>query len=413
MGWRFARGARESGQLLVGAVIGLPAPFLLAMILLSVPTSLVAGLGVVVFGVAGSLLRRLANVQRDRAAALLGRPVERPYPDYPEGLLPRARALVSDTSTWRDLAWLVSQFGLGIAGLAAGLGLWLAAVECLTAPLLRALLPARTGFDPAVLEFTGRSTLLGWLLVPVGAGLAFLAYRLPRHLLSGQARLAATLLRPTSAAQLSARVDRLTATRAAAVDASAAELRRIERDLHDGAQMRLVAVRMNIGMAQDVLDADPATARALMAEASASAGSALTELRDLVRGIHPPMLADRGLVGAAQALALSSSIPVELDLRLDRRLTAPVESAAYFVLAESMVNAIRHSGATRIQVAVADHGHFLSLAVHDNGRGGAHAGRGTGLRGIQRRLSAFDGSLRISSPTGGPTTLEMELPCAP
>jgi signal transduction histidine kinase len=391
------RRLREFGQLLAGAAVGLPAPVLLALSPLSVPAGLV---------------RRLANVQRDRAAAWLGRPVQRPYAPPPAGVLPRARALLLDRATWRDLAWLVSQFAAGLAGLVLGVGLWLGALECATAPLLLAALPARTGFDPAVLELTGRSGPLTWLLVPVGVGLGFLACRLPRHLLRAQARLAGALLGPSSTASLSARVDALTATRAAALDASAAELRRIERDLHDGAQVRLVAVRMNIGMARDLMDADPATAKALMAEASASAGSALTELRDLVRGIHPPVLADRGLGAAVRALALSSAVPVELDLRLDRRLSAPVESAAYFVLAESLANAVRHGGATGIRITVADRGGALALAVHDDGRGGADPRGGTGLRGIERRLAAFDGTMSVASPPGGPTTVTMELPCA-
>jgi signal transduction histidine kinase len=252
---------------------------------------------------------------------------------------------------------------------------------------------------------------LTWLLVPVGAGLVVVAYRLPRYLVAGQARLAGALLAPTTAARLAVRVDHLTATRAATVDASAAELRRVERDLHDGAQMRLVAVSMNLGMAEDVFDADPAGAKALLVEARAGARAALSELRNLVRGVHPPVLADRGLAGATQALALASSIPIELDLRLDRRLAASVESTAYFVLAESLTNAICHSGAQHVKITIADGGSALRLTVRDDGRGGANPSHGTGLRGIQRRLSAFDGTLRIASPPGGPTVLDMELPC--
>jgi signal transduction histidine kinase len=274
-----------------------------------------------------------------------------------------------------------------------------------------ALVPEQTRFDPAVLEITGRSGPWTWALVPVGVALAVAAYHLPRHLVRGQARLAAALLGPTATARLSARVTRLTATRAAAVDASAAELRRIERDLHDGAQVRLVAMAMNLGVAEDVIDADPAGAKALLAEAKASAGAALTELRDLVRGIHPPMLADRGLAGAVQALALDSAIPVDLELRLDRRLSPPVESAAYFAIAEALANAIRHSGAQQVQISLTDQGTALSITVRDDGRGSADPAQGTGLRGIHRRLSTFDGSLHITSPSGGPTVLQMELPC--
>jgi signal transduction histidine kinase len=136
------------------------------------------------------------------------------------------------------------------------------------------------------------------------------------------------------------------------------------------------------------------------------------ELRDLVRGIHPPMLADRGLPGAMQALAMASSIPIDLDLRLERRLPAPVESAAYFALSEVVANAIKHSHAERITLSVEDGGSTVVLRVRDDGRGGADPRRGTGLLGIERRLAAFDGTIRVSSPAGGPTVIEMELPCA-
>lgn len=409
---RIGQGARELGQLLAGAAIGLTAPALLFLMVVSVPASLAAGLGVLLFVAAVWLTRRLADLQRRRVAAVLGEPVTSPYLPLPAGVPARARTLIGDLATWRDLTWLVCQFVLGVISVTLGVGLWLAAAQCLSAPLLRALLPSQTAFDPAVLEITGRSGPLAWALVPVGAGLAVLAYRMPRHLIVGQARLAAALLGPTSVARLSVRVDHLTTTRAAAVDASAAELRRVERDLHDGAQVRLIAVTMNLGMAEDVIDANPAGAKALVAEAKASASAALTELRDLVRGIHPPVLADRGLAGAVRALTLTSNFPVELDLRLDRRLSAPVESAAYFVIAESLANAIRHSGADRVQIAIADGGLALRISVRDDGHGGADPSRGSGLRGIQRRLSAFDGTLRIASPPGGPTVLDMELPCA-
>src|SRR4029453_16308871 len=153
-----------------------------------------------------------------------------------------------------------------------------------------------------------------------------------------------------------------------------------------------VALTMNLGMAEDVIDTDPTGAKALLTEARASARAALSELRDLVGGIPPRA--------------------VGLDVRLDRRLSAPVYSAGYFVVAESLANAVRHSGAHRIQVSVVDAGSALRITVRDDGLGGADPSRGTGLRGIQRRLSAFDGTLRIASPPGGPTVLEMKLPCA-
>ena len=407
-----ARAVRELGQLLAGAAIGLAGMVLVYVLLWCVPLTLVGGLGILLFCGVAWVIRRLAGLQRRRVAAVLGKAVPSPYVSLPTRPLARARALLTDPATWLDLAWLPCQFLTGVAGAALGFGLWLAAAECLCAPALRAMLPARTSFDPAVLELTGRSEPLTWLLVPVGALLAVVAYAVPRPLIAAQARLAKWLLAPGTTAQLAARVDRLTATRAAAADSAAAELRRVERDLHDGAQARLVGLTMHLGLAQDVLDADPADAKTLLAQAQADAGAALSELRDLVRGIHPPVLADRGLAGAVQALALTNAISTDVDLRLDRRLPAPVERAAYFAIAEALTNAVRHSGANRIGITITDKGLALGITVRDDGRGGADPARGTGLRGIQRRLSIFDGTLHIASPPGGPTVLDMELACA-
>jgi signal transduction histidine kinase len=190
------------------------------------------------------------------------------------------------------------------------------------------------------------------------------------------------------------------------------ERRRIERDLHDGAQARLVSLGMSLGMAEEQFTRDPEGARQLLAEARASSSAALAELRDLVRGIHPPVLADRGLSGAVQALALATSLPVEVQAELPERLPAPVESAAYFAVAEGLTNVVKHSGAAHAWVRMVHAAELLRIEVTDDGSGGASSDRGTGLRGIERRLSAFDGRLTVISPQGGPTTLTMELPCA-
>jgi signal transduction histidine kinase len=402
---RFGDRMRELRWLAVGAVIGLPTPALLLLTVVSVPAGLAAGLGIGLFAMAVWATRRLAGAQRRRVG------VATPYRLLPTRMTGRLAVVLRDPGTWRDVAWLPVQFLLGLFGLVLPVTLWLGAIECVAAPGLRLLLPEPTGFDPVVLEVTGRSGPFTWLLVPVGLALAVVAYRLPRPLMRGQARLTAALLRPTSAARLADRVDQLTSTRAATVDASATELRRIERDLHDGAQMRLVALSMNLGIAEDVFDVDPAGAKALLTEARAGAGAALTELRDLVRGIHPPVLADRGLAPAVEALTLGAPAKVELDLRLNRRLAAPVESAAYFAVAEALTNAIRHGNPGRIEITVVDAGTALHLTVRDDGRGGADASGGTGLLGIRRRLATFDGEMRLSSPPGGPTVLDMVLPC--
>jgi signal transduction histidine kinase len=211
---------------------------------------------------------------------------------------------------------------------------------------------------------------------------------------------------------LEERVDVLTRTRRDALDVQEAELRRVERDLHDGAQAQLVSLGMSLGMASDLLDTDPVEARRLLGEARTGAAAALAELRSLVRAIYPPVLADRGLDGAIQALVLAVPLPVETSLDLpDARLSPSVESAAYFAVAEALTNVVKHSHAQSAWIQVSYGDGTLCAVVGDDGEGGADRSRGTGLQGIERRLAAFDGILHISSPPGGPTTIGMEVPC--
>jgi signal transduction histidine kinase len=212
---------------------------------------------------------------------------------------------------------------------------------------------------------------------------------------------------------LAERIDVLTRTREGALDVQVAEMRRVERDLHDGAQARLVSLGMSLGMADELLDSDPDAARRLLAEARTAAGDALGDLRAVVRGILPPVLADRGLAGAVQALALASPVPVEMTVELPaERLPAPVESAAYFAVAEAITNVIKHSQARAAWVRLGQTDDLLSMVVGDDGQGGADPDKGSGLRGIEHRLEAFDGTVEISSPSGGPTVVTMEVPCA-
>ncbi len=228
---------------------------------------------------------------------------------------------------------------------------------------------------------------------------------------------ARVLLRPEPDAGLAGRVEQLTQTRADAVDTAAAELRRVERDLHDGAQARLVALGMSLRAAERLIPTSPAAAMALVAEAREASSRALTELRDLVRGIYPPVLADRGLADAVRALALDTPIRTETDIDLPGRLDAPVESACYFAVAEALANAVKHSAARLVHIRIRhtpDPGGpgLLRIEVTDNGTGGADPARGTGLAGVERRLGTFDGILAVSSPAGGPTMIVMEVPCA-
>lgn len=206
------------------------------------------------------------------------------------------------------------------------------------------------------------------------------------------------------------RIEELTSTRAGAVDAQDAELRRIERDLHDGAQARLVALGMSLGLAEQRLDAHPDEARQLLVEAKLGAREALEELRDLARGIHPPVLADRGLGAAVAALAARSPIEVSVSV-VGERPPAAVESAAYFVTAEALANATKHSAARHVDIRIARRNDMLAVEVRDDGPGGADPS-GAGLTGLRRRVEALDGRLIVNSPAGGPTVIRAELPCA-
>jgi signal transduction histidine kinase len=207
------------------------------------------------------------------------------------------------------------------------------------------------------------------------------------------------------------RIAELESSRAGAVDAQDTELRRIERDLHDGAQARLVALGISLGMAEQKLGSDPAAAQELLAEARQGAHEALEELRDLARGIHPPVLADRGLEAAISALAHRSPLDVGISTGLPRRPAPAAETAAYFVVAESLANAAKHSGAETVAISIEEDGEALVVAVTDDGCGGADPA-GSGLRGLRQRVEALDGKLIVASPAGGPTRVEAVIPCA-
>jgi signal transduction histidine kinase len=244
--------------------------------------------------------------------------------------------------------------------------------------------------------------------VDATAGLVMLAagvWLMPRTI-GGPARLA------ERNRELIRRARRLTMTRAAAVDAAAAELRRVERDLHDGAQARLIALGISLRVTERLIRTDPETAVTLIAEARENSAKALAELRALVAGIHPPVLAERGLGDALRALALDAPLLTMVDIDLRGRPPAPVEAAAYFAVAEALANAAKHAGARSVQIRAAHSAGALRIEVSDDGAGGADPMRGTGLRGVERRLATFDGVLAVSSPPGGPTIVVIEVPCA-
>nr|WP_237728210.1 histidine kinase [Cellulomonas sp. APG4] len=391
---------RDVQHLLVGVLADVAGLLVLALLVVAAVLA-VAPSGRRVLVRAIGLQRRLADHQRLRTQP----PVSSPY--LPSRGDADVRTLLRDQATWRDLVWLVLPTQTWLALLTVLLTL--TALQGLLLPVIHLIAPD-SGVVYNGVPVTGLGvSLLG---VPIGVGVGVLAALAPQAFLDVEARFTQALLGPTTARRLAGEVARLAETRSEAVDSSAAELRRIERDLHDGAQARLVAVTLHLGMAEELLDTDPAAARGLVREARSAAHDAIADLRALVRGIHPPLLADRGVGDALEALALASPVPVELDVRLGRRLPAPVESAAYFTAAELLTNAVKHAGAARIVASLHDTGDALVLRVHDDGRGGADPALGTGLRGIARRIEAFDGALELTSPAGGPTTVEAVLPCA-
>ena len=209
---------------------------------------------------------------------------------------------------------------------------------------------------------------------------------------------------------LQRRVETLETTRLGAVEEQDAELRRIERDLHDGAQARLVALGLSLGMAEQKFRSDPEEAEKLVTEARAGVAEALRELRDLARGIHPPVLSDRGIGAALETLADRSPLPTTVRVDLDHRPPGRIETAAYFVAAEALANAAKHAGADRVEISVEQHDGTLDVEITDNGSGGADPA-GSGLAGLRRRVEALDGTLAVESPAGGPTTIRAELPC--
>ncbi len=364
---------------------------------------LAAGLVVVRFLVPVALLalRRLANHTRrlagDWSGVEIAVPYQPPASDRPK-LSFRARLLwlVSDPATWRDLLWVTVNALVGwviaaLPAVLAGIGL--------VGFIYRAARPAYPGNSRAALLAIGIAFVL--------AGVASAQW-----LLRAYFGLARSMLAPTGEAELALRVHHLAQTRSETLDSGAAEIRRIERDLHDGAQARLVAMGMTLGAAEALIDSNPAAARALLAEAREASAKALAELRALVRGVHPPVLADRGLADAVRALALDTGLNVDVVAGLPGRPQAPVESAAYFAVSELLANVSKHANARQTWIDLRHERGMLRVDVTDDGQGGADPGRGSGLHGIERRLAAFDGILALNSPPGGPTVVTMEIPCA-
>jgi signal transduction histidine kinase len=354
--------------------------------------------------------RVMTAAERSRLAALLGERVTDPVPPLVartpwRRLVERARSL----DRWREIAYLVLALPRGIVTTVGATIAWCGSAALLLLPLYVSDLPGGTakfwlfevGAGPAA--FAAAAVGLCGLVV---------APWVTRVLVRLDVVTARWLLGPRRRDELGEQVGRLETRRAAAVDSAEAERRRIERDLHDGAQQRLVALAMGLGAARQRLETDPEGGARLVADAHEEAKAALKEIRDLVRGIHPVILEDRGLDAALSAVVARSPVPVSLDVAVAERPSATVESTAYFVVAEALTNVARHAHATRVRVAIARAGDRLIVEVSDDGIGGAHPSGGTGLQGLRDRVTALGGTMHIVSPDGGPTTLLVDLPCA-
>jgi len=400
--------------------------FFLLISLLSAGISLLfigVGIAFVVLAIEGA--RLIARVERRRVTIADPRPlVAHPYRPYGSSLRELFQALFLDLNRWRDVGYVFIAFPLTVLEFAAVLLLWAAVLVLLSVPVWTLL----TGDPTGGLELGGRladipalaslgpvdeavialgSLLVGLLLLPVASFAAQGLMALHRAVVAG-------LLCDSRTAALEQRVQTLEVSRKAVMEVEASELRRIERDLHDGAQQRLVMLTINLGLAAEKVDDDPRAAKGLVVEARDQARQALAEIRDLVRGIAPSILMDRGLVPALAALAGRSPVPTVVlsSLPPGDRLPDSVDRAAYFVVAEALANVAKHSEASRCEIHVRREGWSVVVEVRDDGRGGARLLPAGGLTGLAGRVEALDGQLTVSSPEGGPTVVQAQIPVA-
>ncbi|HWK91989.1 MAG TPA: histidine kinase [Luteimicrobium sp.] len=373
------------------ALAMVPALALAVLTAVAIPLVLVT-VGVPLLGVLVPATARLTAAHRRADSALLGVPVGVEYADTAgAGPLARLGVWARDGARWRDQAfcWFSATGGFVLSVLPVAL---------LVAPVVHVVLALALG----------RETWLWLALVSVPVAIVAWWFATPA-LVRARLTVERGLLDQARVPRLERRVGEVEGSRADSLDLNAAEIRRIERDLHDGAQARIAAAGMSAGLAEKLLRTDPDAAAELLREVQTTTVDALEDLRSLVRSIHPPVLADRGLAGAVETLALSVPLPVTVELDVPR-LPAPVESATYFAVAELLANVVKHAHATRARVAGSHDGARLVVRVTDDGQGGADAD-GSGLTGIRRRLGAFDGTLRVDSPLGGPTEVTLEVPC--
>ncbi|MGN9785808.1 histidine kinase [Nonomuraea sp. ZG12] len=363
------------------------------------PVGFVLAVLTLVLAVIPPALRRgmpwLTRVQRSRFEAFLGVRIP-PVPAAPS---------LRTSSLWRQIGYHLLSPLVGMVGAVMVAVVWGAGLVGVSA-----FLPPLIQPPPLVFPIDLRNPVVLTVYIVLGILLLFLAPILARAMAMLDLSIARTLLGP-SHQELGQRIETLTESRAGVIDAADAERRRIERDLHDGAQQRLVSLAMNLGLARATLRDLPDPAREAIERAHEESKQALKELRDLVRGLHPAVLNDQGLDAALSGVAARAPIPVRLRVDIERRTTPTIEAVAFFIVSEALTNIAKHAAATKAEVTVRREGDRLHLLVHDDGCGGATLDGGTGLRGLGQRIDSVDGTLRLRSPLGGPTTIEVDLPC--
>jgi signal transduction histidine kinase len=358
--------------------------------------------------------RLLGRLERNRLRALLDVDIADPVaPLAPGSWWNRFKQRVGSKRRWKELAHALLKLPLGLLAGVTTLVVWCGSLALVPLHLYADNLPggkARFGLFDVTTGVTSFAISLGAVV-----GLLVLAPWTTRAMAAVDAAAGRALLGARNVGELETELAKVETSRVAAVDTAETERRRIERDLHDGAQQRLVALAMDLGAAKERLATDPEGGARLVASAHEEAKAALKEIRDLVRGIHPVILEDRGLDAALSAVVARCPVPVDLQVQLDDRERPPatVESAAYFIVSEALTNIARHSGAARAWVAIArTASDRLVVEIRDDGKGGADPDTGSGLRGLRDRVAALGGTFDLLSPPGGPTTLLVELPCA-
>ena len=401
-----------AAHLLLDGVAGMAYAFvLLTGLFFTVLLLPFALLGLPVWIVTAWVSLGLARVERARLRLLLGVRIHpQPMPPGDRNPLRYGGSLWRDPGVRRRGVYQLVALPLGLLTSGIVYVLLSGAVALLMMPLLPLLMPSE-GTVLFGVPFTGTGSGRA-MLAGLGLVLLLFAPAVVRGLTALDVSVARALLGPVPGA-LARRVDELERSRARVVDAGEAERRRLERDLHDGTQQQLVALGMTLGRAKARYKQDPGSIGELLDDAHQQAKDAVTDLRGLIRGLHPPVLTDRGLDAALSALAARCPVPVDLTVDLDERPNATVEAIGYFVVAEGLTNIARHSRAAHASVAVRREGSgSVWITISDDGVGGADPDRGTGLRGLADRVSGVDGQLRVDSPVGGPTVLTVELPCA-